>query len=41
MPRKLRVEWEVPDELFDEQFREEDGQECKRRKRRSPQGGSR
>jgi predicted HTH domain antitoxin len=23
MARKLRFEWEVPDELFDEQFREE------------------
>ncbi|MBI3330062.1 MAG: UPF0175 family protein [Nitrospinae bacterium] len=24
MPRTLRFEWEVPDELFNEQFREED-----------------
>lgn len=24
MPRKLRFEWDVPDELFDERFREEE-----------------
>lgn len=24
MPRKLRFEWEVPEELFDERFREEE-----------------
>lgn len=24
MPRKLRFEWDIPDQLFDEQFREEE-----------------